>query len=442
MLIRIDHGEVWVDGRLQNLSVLIRDEKVAGFESSDVSHTVANQVIDASGCWVLPGGIDLHAHISDGIETIRNGTCCAAAGGITSVMDMAPFHGCITESQFSQKVQAINSNAVVDVGIIAGIVVDRNDLSSLDELARNGAAYFKVFQPADPAVADTTLRDAVSMAAKTGLRLGIHAENPDYFISPDRSTELAYQFALSRPGIAETNAISRVIEFASKMHAPIHICHISTRESARLVTKARANGINISAEVTPHHLLLDIESFNKYGARVKTTPPLRSQEDLEALWQAVSDGTIDALVSDHYIENNAGCPPDPRLIAEAPAGIAGLEITLPLIFHHVIQNKINLKKFVEITSENPARLAGIDDRKGKISPNMDADLTIWNPNQQWTINPIGAFSRINTTPYVGWTISGRLQKTIVRGKLIWNDNVIIPTAGHGRWILSKRSTDD
>lgn len=442
MRTRIDHGLIWSEGRLRNLSILIEDGKISTLVAPGAApKTPADQVFEAGGCWVLPGGIDFHVHISDGIETFENGTRGAVAGGLTTVLDMAQFHGCITIKQFEQKIHEINNRCAADVAIIAGIVVDATDLTEMEKLSQNGAAYFKVFQPAEPAVSNHTLWEAVQIAAKTGLRMGIHAEDPACF-KHILEGEGALAFAHSRPEAAETSAVALVIEMAHAAGAPIHICHVSCARTAELVARAKAEGTDVTCEIPAHFLLLDETAYEKYGARVKTTPPLRKHHNPAELWNYLSSGVIDVLACDHYVESAVALPNDPYLITDAPAGIAGIEVSLPLLFDAVIRKIISLARFVQITAEIPAKIAGIDHYKGTIAPGFDADLVFWNPEENRTLSDQGSFSRISTTPFQGWQVNGSIKKTMVRGKEVWNGESITTPTGYGKWVPSRRNHRD
>jgi dihydroorotase (multifunctional complex type) len=439
MITRIDNGLVWIDGQLQRGSVLIRERIIQSFlTEGSSSNQPTDNVIDATGNWILPGGIDLHTHVSDGIETLDNGTKCAAAGGITCVMDMAPFHACVTAKQFDEKKANINASCHVDTGLIAGIVVNQEDLIELPELARKGAISFKVFQPSAPPLSTQTMWLAVKTAAKTKLRMAVHAEDPALFAEPDPKDE-ALAFALSRPAAAETVSVAMILEMARVLEAPIHICHVSCSQSLELIKEARSRGVDVTCEVAAHNLFLNQDSFLQYGARVKTTPPLRPQKDADELWMYLQDGDIDALISDHYIESSSVIPSGLEFIQDAPAGIAGLEVSLPLLFNAVKLGKISLNRFIEITAEVPARLANIDDKKGKIGPGMDADLVFWEPDVKKQIQTRGDFSRIATSPYDGWQIQGNIAKTMVRGQIVWDGNSILSENRCGKWIAAKRS---
>lgn len=438
MITRIDHGQVWAGGRLQPFSILIRDEKIAGLMAASEAESIsADQVIDGSGCWILPGGVDLHVHIMDGAETFYPGSCCAAAGGITTVLDMAPFHACITPQQIQAKAEAGQATCVVDFGLVAGIVIEESDLQHLAALAELGAAYFKVFMPSEPPVSAATLWKSVQAAARSGLRLGLHAEETACFEHwDDLGNPLG--FAHARPIIAESSAVAQVLEMAHAAGAPVHICHVSAGRTADLIATAKSQGVDVTAEVTAHHLLLDESAFAQYGPRVKTTPPLRTQSDARALWQALAEGVIDALACDHYLETLQPQPTDPAGIAAAGAGIGGLELSLPLLFHAgVVQGRLSLERFVAATAERPAAIAGLPS-KGRIAPGADADLTFWAPAETWPAASHGPFSRIETTPFHGWQITGRIVRTMVRGRTVWDGKHIITEAGWGRWIPSRR----
>lgn len=439
MLTRIDNGHVWADGALQRLSVLLKDERIAALIAPDVAGQVAaDHVIDASRLWILPGGIDLHVHVSDGVETFGPGTCCAAAGGITTVIDMAPFHGCVTVEQFREKVAQAEAECVTDFGLVAGIVVSLDDLSALGDLAQLGAAYFKVFMPATPPVTARELWAAVQTAAHTGLRLSLHAEEPGCFPGEiDWSNPLG--FARSRPVVAESSATVQVLEMARVAGAPVHICHVSAGRTVELIAAAKAQGADVTAEVPPHFLLLDESEFARQGPRVKTTPPLRTRADVEVLWKALADGTLDALACDHFLGQLEPVPSAPDGMRDAPAGIGGLELSLPLVFSAgVREGRLSLGRFVAVTAERPAAIAGLSPRKGRLAVGADADLTLIDPDAKWVVATQGDFSRAETTPFAGWRLHGRVKRTLVRGRTVWDGEHITAEAGWGRHAASRR----
>lgn len=441
MLTRIDNGQAWQDDGLQPASVLIQDGRITALAAPDVAtQMAADEVIDADGLWILPGGIDLHAHISDGAETFYPGTCCAAAGGITTVMDMAPFHGCVTAEQFRAKAARAGAECAIDFGLVAGIVVSLDDLPGLGELAQLGAAYFKVFMPADPPVGPRELWAAVQAAAQADLRMGLHAEEPGCF-PPEIDWGDPLGFARSRPVVAESSATTQILEMARAAGAPVHICHVSAGRTAELIATAKAEGVDVTAEVPPHFLLLDESEFVRQGPRVKTTPPLRTRADREALWQALADGTLDAVACDHFLGGLESLSPDPAGMREAPAGIGGLELSLPLVFSAGVQEgRLSLRRFVEVTAERPAAIARLAPRKGRLGVGADADLIFIDPDAEWTVTTQGDFSHAETTPFAGWQLRGRVKRTLVRGRTVWDGERIIAEAGWGGHAASQQAT--
>lgn len=441
MIIRIDNALVWSKGELRSLSIVIEGSKIAALVDPGYAQAiVADQVIDAGGLWILPGGVDLHVHISDGIESFYPGSCCAAAGGITTVLDMAPFHTCVSVDQLRQKALAAGIRCVVDFGLVAGIVIENRDLQYMADLACAGAAYCKVFQPSRPPVTTETLWKSVQTAAHTGLRMALHAEDTAFLQAAlDENDPLS--FPRSRPPVAETSVVARLVEMARCAGAPVHICHISTGRTAELVAWGKAHGVDITCEVPPQYLLLDESAFAVYGARVKTTPPLRSKADCDQLWQALSEGVIDAIACDHYLASLIPPSDQPQAIPGAAAGIAGLELSLPLVMDAVLEGRLNLKRFVEAAVETPAVLAGISDRKGFLIPGMDADLTMWDPQAHWEVMRHAEFSRVSTTPFVAWNLRGRLVQTWVRGEPVWDGKTIQKNPGFGQWVISRRGDE-
>jgi dihydroorotase (multifunctional complex type) len=428
-------GRIWTGSTLERLSILVDDDgRIGGLLSPDfAADLTVREVIEAGGLLILPGGVDMHVHVSDGSETFTAGTSAAACGGITTVIDMAPFHGCVTAEDYRAKVAAAAARCVTDFGLCAGIVVSQADLLHLNAVAALGAACFKLFMPADPPANADLLWAAVQAAANTGLRLGVHAEEAACFVpEPDWGDPLG--FPRSRPPVAESSAVAQVLEMARAAGAPVHICHVSTGRTADLIEQARGEGVDVTAEVPPHFLLLDESAFATQGARVKTTPPLRSKADNRHLWQALAEGVIDAVASDHYFERSQRSLEGYPDIGQAPAGIAGLELSLPLLYHFgVVEGRLSLARFVEVMAANPAHITGLYPRKGLIAPGADADLVFIDPEEEWEIRSQGDFSRADTTPFVGWRLRGRVKKTFVRGCEVWDGEKIVASPGWGRY---------
>jgi dihydroorotase-like cyclic amidohydrolase len=243
----------------------------------------------------------------------------------------------------------------------------------------------------------------------------------------------------ARPPVAETAAAAFMLEMARAAGAPIHICHVSAARTADLIDQYRGWGVDVTAETTPHFLAFSKEDFRKYGQRLKTTPPLREAEDVERLWEALADGVIDIVISDHYL----GELPDPEKVVsfeEKEAGIAGLEVSLPLFYHLAINGgRLSMARFLEVTAENPARIFGFHKRKGRLAPGLDADFVLFDPDETWTVRPYGPNSRASLLPYEDWQLKGCVKSTWIRGKEVWDGESILAERGMGRFIARQKN---
>jgi allantoinase len=325
---------------------------------------------------------------------------------------------------------------VIDFCSHGGIVVEEADLAEMDGVAREGAAGFKVFMPSDPPVTPQVLWKAVNTAARTGLRMVVHAEESACLEeNVDWTNPLG--FARSRPAVAENAATALILEMASAAGAPIHICHVSSGRTADIIDHYRASGTDVTAETTPHFLIFNMKDFNTIGARLKTTPPLRNSIDNDILWQALAFGVIDMVVSDHFLGRIPEIDHE-ESFEEKGAGIAGLEISIPLLYHVGVQKgRIDMARFVQVTAERPAEVFGFDWCKGYIRVGLDADLIIFDPEKEWSVESTVDFSRALSLPYKDWQLKGKVIKTFVRGNEIWNDLRIVANKGTGKFVTRK-----
>jgi allantoinase len=326
---------------------------------------------------------------------------------------------------------------VIDFGLGGGIVVSYDDLNELQAVAEFGAPYFKVFMPADPPVDTALLWASVQVAARTGLRLALHAEETAC-LDPSVAWDNPRGFAQARPLVAETSATAQVLEMALAAGAPVHICHVSAGRTADLIDSYRGWGAEVTAETTPHFLIFEESDFERLGSRLKTTPPLRQAADCDLLWQALRDGVLGAVVSDHYLGDLPVPGKAVKGMREREAGIAGLEVSLPLLYDAAVgQGRLSLQRFVEVTSQGPSRISGFDFCKGSIATGMDADLVIFDPQADWT-PAVVPFSRLSETPYEDRKMRGRVEYTIVRGATVWDGKEICAAQGTGKYIGAKR----
>jgi len=414
--------------------IAVKDGKIIAINKQG-SFTGAKEVIDIQGKYILSGLIDVHVHFREpGLtykEDFTTGSTAAAMGGITAVCDMPnciPFT-CTLEA-YQQKLEVIKDKAYVDYGLIAAIV--SNSIQEIPKLAEAGINVFKIFMGATvggvPAPNDGEMLEAFRLVAKTGRRIGVHAENNaiiDFFTAKlkedGRTDALAHLEA--HPSVAEAEAIKRAILFAKETGCKLHICHVSSKEGVELIREGKAKGIDVSAETGPHYLLLNSEYYKKLGSILKINPPVRSAENGEALWEGLKAGTVEVIATDHSphtkeekIKEN---------IWEALSGFSGVETNVPLMLTQVNEGRISLNQYVKLASENPARLFNMYPQKGSFNIGTDADFTVIDMEKESVIDKNKIHSKSKITPFDGYKVKGLPVYTIVRGNVVMKDGKIM-----------------
>lgn len=388
-------------------------------------------LIEAGSSTVLPGVVDTHVHINDpgraDWEGFETATRAAAAGGITTVVDM-PLNSdpvTTTADAVRAKTDAISGRCCVDVGIWGGLTPDNaSALAPMLDAGVLGVKCFLVHSGIDdfPAVGEHELHEAMPMLARAGVPLLVHAESPlriRMFQSGDVVRRYAHYLA-SRPPTAEVEAISMMIELANKTRCHVHIVHLATAAALEMIAMARTCGVPITVETCPHYLTFMSEQIPDGATLYKCAPPIRTSHDRAALWNALCDGTIDLVASDH-----SPCPPAMKHIesgdfASAWGGIASLQFSLPAVLTGAAQRAIPLEEVVRWMCEAPARLAGLGSRKGAIRPGYDADIVVLDLQQTFTVDARRILHRHAATPYIGMELRGVVKSTYVRGQLVYD----------------------
>jgi dihydroorotase len=414
--------------------IAVKDGKIIAIDKQG-NFIGAKEVIDIQGKYILPGLIDAHVHFREpGLtykEDFATGSIAAAVGGITTVFDMPnciPFT-CTLET-YKQKLEVIKDKAYVDYGLIAAVV--SNSIHEIPKLAEAGINVFKIFMGTTvggvPAPDDGEMLEAFRLVAKIGRRISVHAENNaiiDFFTAKikedDRTDALAYLEA--RPSVAEAEAIQRAILFAKETCCKLHICHISSKEGVELVKQAKVNRINVSAETTPHHLLLNSEHYKKLGSILKINPPIRSAENGEALWEGLKSGIVEVIATDHSPHTEEEKIKDN--IWEAIPGFSGVETNVPLMLTQVNEGRISLNNYVKLASENPARLFNMYPQKGSFNIGTDADFTVIDMEKESVIDKNKIHSKSKITPFDGYKVKGLPVYTIVRGNIVMKNGKIM-----------------
>ena len=379
----------------------------------------SSRTIDASGCVVAPGFVDLHAHLrepgKEEAETIETGSRAGAKGGYTALVAMPntdPPQDSVAVIDF---VREQGKRAGLVEVVPSGCITLGRQGETLAPMAELAAAGVRIFTDDGNGVQDELLmRWAMEYAKGLGVTLAQHCEVAT-LTKGAVMNECQCCTSLGLPGwpsIAEELMVFRDIELARLTGARVHFLHLSTARSVELVRAAKRDGLPITAEVTPHHLSLDETRLTTFDTVFKVNPPLRSLADIAALRAGVVDGTIDALATDHA--------PHPRrdkelTLDQAPPGMLGLETALGVALGVL---DVSLTQLVRIMSIHPAQIAGIADRHGRdIEPGAPANLVVFDPNATWQVEPETLASKSRNTPYVGMTLRGKVRHTIFNGDI-------------------------
>ena len=449
----IRNGTVVTARDTQKADVLIEGERIKEVRAG-IPQQSAETLIDATGMYVMPGGIDCHTHLdmpfggttsSDDFET---GTRAAAFGGTTSLVDFAiQGRGTRMRDALDTWWQKAEGKATIDYGLHM-IVTDLAGagLEDMDDMVREGVASFKLFMayPNVLMVDDGTIFRALSQTAKNGALICMHAENGsviDIIVQralAEGKTAPVYH-ALTRPPRAEAEAVHRAIAMAEIAGAPVYIVHLSSEDALNEVREARDRGVPAFAETCPQYLLLSIEELERpgfEGAKYVFTPPLRPKSHQPKLWDGLKDDHLQVVSTDHC----PFCFEDQKVLGKGdftkiPNGGPGIENRLQLLYHHgVNQGKLSLNRFVELVSTTPARIFGMYPKKGEIAPGSDADLVIWDPNARHTISAQTHHMRVDYSMFEGFQVKGNARTVLSRGEVIVDAGQFLGKRGRGQYL--------
>ena len=402
--------------------LLLADGIVAEVEPAGKVKGKGSETIDARNLIVAPGFMDLHVHLREPgqthKETIASGTAAAAAGGFTSICAMPNTSPVNDSVEITSWMQAPDRGAVVNVFPIAAATLGSagEKLTDFTGLHKAGAVAFT--DDGKPVLDDMLMREALVQSARLGVPLIQHAEDTRITSGGQlNSGPTAFRLGLrGMPPEAEWKLVERDIELAKATMAQLHVAHVSTAGTIKAVRRGKKDRVRVTCEVTPHHFTLLDEEVRDYDSRFKMNPPLRSGADREAIWAALADGAIDAIATDHA----------PHALHEkqvefdrAPFGLIGLETALGLAITILHRRKgISLRRIVELLSTNPARILNLRGR-GSVAQGSIADLTLFDPKARWTYEAAKTKSRSRNTPFDGWQLHGRVEATIVSGRVVF-----------------------
>ena len=431
-------------GSMSPASIHIHNGKVTNISSYDEVASNCEIVEAGPDNIVMPGLVDTHVHINEPGRTEWEGfataTRAAAAGGVTTLVDM-PLNSIpptTTAEGLTAKTEAARGQCHVDVGFWGGVIP--GNTSELAALVNAGVMGFKCFLIHSgveefPNVTQQDLRTALPELTRLGAVLIVHAEMQEPIDravpschSPagvsledgDLCSSVYRTFLESRPRAAENEAVELMIKLGREFGARIHIVHHSSSSALPMLREARAAGVSITAETCPHYLVFAAEEIGDGATEFKCCPPIRERENCEQLWQALADGTIDMVVSDH-----SPCPPVMKLresgdFLKAWGGISSLQLRLPATWTEAQRRGHSFEDLARWLCQEPDRLVGLSGRKGAIVIGADADIVIWNPEKEFIVESDILHHRHKLTPYEGRTLRGVIEKTFLRGQKIYD----------------------
>ena len=415
--------------------------------------------IDAAGRYVTPGGVDAHCHLDQPMEPpvrmaddFDTGTRAAACGGTTTVIPFAAQHkGQSLRAAVQDYHQRAEGRAHVDHAfhLIVSDPTEEVLKHELPQLIAEGYTSFKIYMTYDDLkLDDGQILDVLAVAREQGAMAMIHAENADCIEwltkRLEASGRTAPRFhAHARPMLVEREATHRAIALSELVDVPIMIVHVSGREAVEQIRWARAHGLSVFAETCPQYLFLTAEDLglddSYQGARCVCSPPPRNRENQQVIWNGLSDGLFTIFSSDHApfrYDAPEGKKPGGEEVAfrHIPNGIPGIETRLPLLFSHgVLDGRITINKFVELTSTNPAKAYGLHPRKGTIAVGADADLVVWGTTPR-AIRNADLHHDVDYTPYEGIEVKAWPALTLARGEVVWDGERFHPRAGRGEFL--------
>lgn len=428
----IKSTRVAIDGKLQPATIRINDGKISDISSFDNAEI---DVIDGGNLVVFPGIIDPHVHLNEPGNTdwegFESGTKAAAAGGITTLFDM-PLNSipCTVDNQgLKKKQQASEGKLSMNVGFHGGYF-DGNE-KGLKELLTAGIKTIKVFLinsglPEFPQTSFEALEKIAPLLIEANATLLVHAEVEQGRNDQDRKLGAAakdtIEWEKSRPPSMEIKAIEDVIEISRKTGLKVHIVHVATKEALPIIAKAKADGITNTAETCPHYLFFDAKEAAKQDALLKCAPPVRNKDDQIALIEALLDGTLDLVATDHS-PSPLGLKMPHRSFAESWGGVSSLQYLLPVIWTLFKGKGHAPESLISRLCEAPARLLNLEHRKGKIAVGYDADLVFWNPEKSLQQGNTPCFHRHQVNPYSNYLLFGSVVTTICQGRISFHHGI-------------------
>lgn len=455
----IKNGTIVTDSEIFQADIGIANGKIE-LIAKDLNH--APEIIDASNKYVMPGGLDVHVHLqlpfcgTVSADDFVTGTKAAAAGGITTIVDYAiQSKGNTISAAVEARKEEADGKVCVDYSLHGGITDwserTKAELKSLVEEGIVSYKMFMIYRSEGWLSTDNMLYQALEETKKLGGTILVHAESVDvldhliekYHNPEDMKKYGAYCHVLSRPNFIEEEAIQRAIRWAEVTGGRLYVVHMSTGGGADLVTAAKKRGVNVLAETCPQYLLLEDDLFKgENGHLYGTCPQIKKKADIDRLWKALGSSEIDTIATDTCTFDTKQKAMWEGDFTKIPFGMPGSELMMPLTYTYgVTQNKITLNQFVHYQSTNPAKIFGMYPEKGSLQVGTDADILVFDPEKEITVNYQNMETNCDWSPYQGWKLKGYPYLTILRGKIVAKEGRFTGKVGYGKFIRRDPNLD-
>ena len=414
-------------------SIAVKDGRIYAIGAPEAM-PAANETLDATGMHILPGAIDVHVHFRDPgyahKEDFGSGTAAAAFGGVTTVFDMPNTLPTVADAEsLAAKHKIASEKAYVDYGLYA--VLGEESLEHIPALIEGGIIGFKCYMGNTfgriPSPSTGAMLELFELVAPTGKRISLHAETNSIMERREsrlraagRTEPIAH--LASRPAVVAVEAVARAAILAEWTGARIHVLHISSAAELRPLAEAKARGVEITGETCPHYLLLSETDYEKSAGIVRVNPPVRETPNQQPLWNALMDGTIDMVATDHA--PHARDEKTRNDIWTVDCGFPGVETQMPLMLTEVDRGRATLRDYVRWSADNPAKLWGLYPRKGTLTVGSDADIAIVDMKRRWTIDDAKTQSKSKISPWQGRECTALPIHTLVRGRFVMKNRVL------------------
>jgi dihydroorotase len=434
----LSNAKAYIDNEIVDCSLAIKEGKIFKI-GKKTAMPKAESEIDLENLLVLPGLIDAHVHLRDEgkayKEDFHSGTAAAAAGGITTVLDMPNNNPVtMTTETLRNRMKIAERKILVNVGFYSEFPKNTEEIG---EIVKEGAVAFKLFMTEQMGGLNIDDDHALAEASKivSGLKVpvAVHAEDKTLLKRAEEEFKRANHndveaFLKAHSESVEVKTVERLLDIAKQTRAHVHFCHTSTEDGLKAIVDAKKSGMSITCETTPQNLFLSVGDLRRVGTLALTVPPVREEHHVATLWDGIKDGWIDILASDHAphaLEEKKA-----KLVWDVKAGIPGLETILPLFLTEVKRGRLSITDIVRLMSEKPTEIFRLKG-KGHLKEGNDADLVIVDLDRKYRIDTSKFHSKAKYSPFDGWNVEGKPVKTFVNGRLIMDEGEIVAEAGSG-----------